>query len=400
MTSLANLLAQETESAIYARALSVATAFGLPVASWTASNPTRSLYRFAANVLANLEPMVVGFVSTVALDLAFGDWLTLKADQDYDVQRIGATFAATSVTLTNTGGGLYPIEVGDLVVKNTVTGKTYTNTSGGTLKSGPGTTLPLDFIADEAGAASSAGATAIDTLVTNLLAVTCSNPLAAVGTDQESDPDLRDRCRASRAMSSPNGPRGAAEFVVRTSKFTGSSEIAKARTISDSTTGQIVTYVASASGAVSGDALAKAQAAADANSTPHGFTSTILNTTGVTFDVTYELWIYDSVAGADPAIAAALAKGDDATVEAIIEGKIATALDACFAARPIGGDVIPPSTTGALYQSLIAATIRGAYPDDAFRVVVALPTGDTSMAIDQVASLSMVTPSVHLVPAP
>jgi hypothetical protein len=41
-----------------------------------------------------------------------------------------------------------------------------------------------------------------------------------------------------------------------------------------------------------------------------------------------------------------------------------------FANRPIGGDIIAPATTGKLYQSLVQARSRPAYPDHTFRVVV------------------------------
>lgn len=373
MASLASLLVQETKAQIYARGLAVAQAFGLPVTSWAPGDPTRTLYGFLAKILSDLEVNVAGYLSSGFLDYASGDWLTILAKEGvYNIDRVPATFAGTSVVLTNNGGGLYVIEPGDLVVKSPTNGRTYTNTSGGTLASGPTTTLPLDFVADEAGSASSAGPTEINTLVTSLLGVTCSNPTAAVGLDAEQDQPLRDRCRAKLATLSPNGPSDAYNFVVRTPSLTGSSEITRSRTSRDSTTGSVTVYVAGASGAVSGSAITAAQTAVERYATPLCITPTVVNCTSVSIAVTYEIWLYEAVGE------------DDASIKATIE----TALAAMLAARPIGGDVIPPATTGALYHSLIARTISAAYPTTTFRVQVTSPAADTALAINAVPVLS------------
>jgi phage-related baseplate assembly protein len=383
MPSLLSLLVAETEAAIYARAISVATSLGLPTTAWSAVNPTRSLYWFLTKVFSALEPMVANFVASGFLDYATGDWLTILASDRYQVDRIGATFAATSVTLTNTGGGLYPIDIGDVVAKY-VDGDgnswTYTNVTGGTLRSGPGTTLALDFQADVAGSASSAPATEISALVTNLIGVTCSNPAASIGTDAELDQALRDRCRAKLALASPNGPTGSYDYVVRS---LAGNVITRSRTIADSTTGTPLVYVAGANGAVDGPTLTAAQAAVTAQA-PQGFSPTVANSTATNVDVAYTLWLYASVG----------------QTQTQIEAAVQAELDAMFAARPIGGDIVPPATTGALYQSLIASTIAKTFPADTFRVAVTSPAGDTALAINAVAVLNSVTPTIVLVPSP
>lgn len=83
-----------------------------------------------------------------------------------------------------------------------------------------------------------------------------------------------------------------------------------------------------------------------------------------------------------------------------IEDAVEAALETLFAARPIGGDVIAPATTGKIYRSLIESTIRGVYPSDAFRVSVSAPAGDTALAANEVAALGVVTPTVSLEAAP
>ena len=383
MASLASMLVQETKAAIYARGIAVAQALGLTTTSWAAGDPTRSLYWFLSEILEALEVNVAGFLASGFLDYASGAWLTLLAEQVFGVERTAATYATTTVTLTNAGGGYYEIAAGDVTVQNSATGATYTCTSGGTLTAGG--TLSIDVTADEAGSASNASAGDIDTLVTSMLGVTVTNATAAIGVDEEEDADLRTRCRARLGMLSPNGPRDAYDYVVRTPDLTGSSEITRSRTVADSATGEVVVYVASETGAVSSGALSDAQTAVEEYVTPLCITPSVVNCSALSVTISYAVWLYTSV-------------GED---ETSIKATIADALSTMFAARPIGGDIIAPATTGMLYQSLIAATIRSAYPDHIFKVTVSSPSGDTAMAINQIAVISG-TPSgtVHLEATP
>ena len=384
MASLASLLIQETKAQIYARGLALAAGLGLTTTSWSTGDPTRSLYHFVSEILATLEPNVVGFVKSGFLEHAEGDWLTILAAQLYGVTRVEATYASGIVRLANGGGGLYVIAPGDVNVKASGSGKTYTNVDGGTLASGSGNTLDLTFVADEPGSESSAGATEINTMVTTLLGVTCSNPSAVVGVDAEEDGPLRERCRAKLGTLSASGPRDAYDFVVRDPEKTGSTEITRSRTVDDSVTGDVTTYVAGASGAVSGAAVTAAQAAVETWAAPLCITPTVSNCSSVTIAVTYSLWLYTSV-------------GETvATIEAAVEA----ALEAMFAARPIGGDIIAPATTGKIYKTLIESTIRSVYPDHAFRVSVSAPAGDTSLGLNEVAELGVVTKTVSLEKAP
>lgn len=376
MPTLASLLVQETKTQIYTRGLALAETIGLNVTSWVVGDPTRSLYHFLSDALSRLETMVAGFIGSGFLDYATDDWLTLLAQQFYDVERVEATYATSTITLTNGGGGVFTIAAGDAVAKNSSTGKTFTSTSGGTLSAS--STLDIDVTADEAGSDSSSVANEIDALVTTMLGVTVTASTTAIGVDEESDESLRDRCRAKLAALSPNGPRDAYNFVVRSSELTGVTDITRARTVTDAAT--VIVYVAGASGAVAGASVTAAQAAIDEWATPNCITATVTNVSNVTVAVTYTVWIYESV-GAD---------------SADIEEAIEDALGDMFAARPIGGDIISPATTGKLYQSLIVSTIKEVFPDHIFRVTVSDPTGDTSLAINQVAVLGAVTATINI----
>jgi len=382
--SLASLLYQATKAEIYAKALTIAETVGLPVTSWSPGDPTRSLYYVLSEELEAVEDIVVGYIASGFLDFAEGEWLTALAWEVFRVERTEATYASTTVTLTNGGGALFEgIEPGDLTLKNSITEKTYTNASGGTLASGPGTTLDVDVIADEAGSDSSAAATEIDTMVTTLLGVTCSNATAATGIDAESDAALRIRCRAKLGSLSPNGPRDAYDYVVTTPALTGTSGITRSRTVDDSDTGDVTVYLAGPSGAVSGADRALAEAAVITYALPCCITPTVVSATGVPVAITYQLWLYESVN----------------KTEAEVISAIDAALAAAFLVRPIGGDVItvPP---GALHVSLIESVIRGVYPDHAFKVAVTVPAADVSLLISEVATLGARTPSITFVSDP
>lgn len=382
-TSLASLLVQQTKAQIYAAALSIAQTIGLPVTSWQPGDPTRSLFFLEAAVLEMLEVVVVGFISSGFLDYATGQWLVILAKQVFNVDVPDATFAETDVVLTNSGGGIYDLAVNDVTFKNVSSGKTYHNSSGGHL-SGSGGTLTVHVIADEAGSASSAGANEITALVTNLLGVACTNPTAAVGIDQQSPATTISQCRNKLGSLSPNGPAAAYEYVAKNSALTGIQTITRARAYPTSDTGDVLLYVAGPGGDVAPSDVAAVQAAVNVWSTPLCITPTVRSATAVAVPVTYTIWVYQSVN----------------QTSAQIQAAIQTALENMFAERPIGGDIIPPATTGVLYASIIESTIGSVYPDQTFRLTLAAPASDVAMTNGNVAELGTLTATVHIIPGP
>lgn len=381
--NLSSLLIKETKSAIYTTALAVALSIGLPVTTWHAGDPTRSQYYILAEILSTLEEVVANFIASGFLDYATGAWLEILAKQVFNVDVPAATFATTKVTLTNTGGGLYPINPGDLTFKNTVSGKTYHNTSGGTLASGPGTTLVIDVEADEAGSASSAAAGEITTLVTGLLGVTCTNATAAVGVDKQDEATTRQQCRDKLGSLSPNGPKEAYSFVARDKKLSGTSAVTKVRVYGDNDTGDVTVYLAGANGGVAEADRALVEAGIIKWATPVCITPTVLAASNVVVNVTYELWLYKSV--------------NQTTAQ--VQAAVQTALQALFASTtlaPIGGNIIAPATTGSLHHSMIEATIKGTYAQ-VFRVNLTTPAGDTALTNGQVATLGTVTGTINFV---
>ncbi len=379
--SLLTLLVQETKAAIYQRGLDICTSIGLPVTSWQAGDPVRSLLHLEAYTLEALEAMVVGYIKSGFLDYATGTWLKVLAEQVFGVTVPAATYATTTVVLTNSAsGGLYPIIAGDLTFKNSVTGATYHNTTPTTVTNlSPSSTLSVTVVADLAGSAGSAGAGEIDTLVTARDGVTCTNATAATGIDEQDEEVTRVTCREKLDFLSPDGARGAYSYVAKNSDFGGTPAITRTRVYGDSTTGIVTVYLAGPSGGSSAADVALATTAIVTWATPLCITPVIAAATNVTVPVTYSLWLYKSC-------------GKTVTE---VRASVLAALQAMFATVPIGGDVVAPATTGKLYQSDVAATIIRAIPEG-FRVTVSAPSGDTALTNGQVAVLGTVTGTVSL----
>lgn len=377
--SLASLILEETRAAIYNYALGIAKSIGLPVTSWQVGDPTRSLYHVLSAKLEALEANVAGYIRSGFLDHSEDVWLKVNAEQTYGVIVPDPTYAETTVTLTNGSTNLYIIDAGDLTFASAVTGKTYHNTTGGTLAVGPATTLAVTVVADEAGSGSSAGAAEITRLVTALDGVTCTNATAAVGIDEQDPSVTKQQCKDMQDATSPDGARGAYAYFARNPDYGGTSAITRVRTYGDSTTGNVTVYLAGPSGGSSAADVALAQLAIVTWCLPLCITPTVAAASNVTIAVTYELWLYKSC---------------NKTV-AEVRTAVATALGVLFSARPIGGDVVAPATTGKIYQSDILATIVKAIPKG-FRASVTVPSGDTALTNGQVAVLGTVTGTIHL----
>lgn len=387
--NLSGLLVQESQADIYNSFLAICTTLGLPVTSWQPGDPTRSLGFLEATELETLESIVTGYIQSGFLDYASGIWLTIVAQQVFNVAVPQPTYATTTtLILTNTSGYVYDIDAGDLTLANSSSGATYTNTTGGTLPgisgSTPGT-LTLTVVATAAGSASSAGAGEIDTIVSTLLGVTCANVTAAIGLDLQAAATTVQQCRNKLSSLSPGGPGGAYSYVALTSALTGVTDVTQAREYDDSETGDVTLYIAGPSGAVSGDDVIAVQNAVNQYATPLCITPTVISAVNVVVPITYTLWIYSNV------------NQTAAQIEATVE----TALENFFVARPIGGDIIPPATAGALYASMIESVIGQVFPVQTFRVLVTLPAVETTaLTQGQVVALGTITPTINLISPP
>src|SRR5689334_15006781 len=154
MLPIDQLINPLTKDQVKASIYNLLKAAGVPVTSWQEGAVVRTLIAIIAAIFAGFTEVIAVATRSGFLDLAEGIWLTVLAYYVYGVTRIEATFATGKVTLTNTGGGLFDMEPGDLILLCPSTKKTYTNVAA--FKLDPLGTLDIDVRAVEAGAASTA----------------------------------------------------------------------------------------------------------------------------------------------------------------------------------------------------------------------------------------------------
>jgi phage-related baseplate assembly protein len=285
--SISTLFAVASAQAIFDFGLGVARTLGLPVTSWRTGDPTRSLYKYLAEALAALEGVNAESIKAGFLSVAEEDWLTVLAYEVYNVERQEATYATPTIVLENTLGALYEVEnVGQITVKCSATGKTYHNTTLGTLAPGPGTSLSLEFEADEAGSDSSVQPDEVDEIVTTMLGVEIASSSLAIARDRQEDPELREQCRATTGALSPNGPADAYEFVARNPDLTGVGDVTRAKAVAESDDGSVIVYIAGVDGPVDPASVDAVYEAIIVWATPLCITPTVENASALEVPIT------------------------------------------------------------------------------------------------------------------
>jgi hypothetical protein len=280
MITLEDLITPTTSDAILEDLYDTADTLGLSTTSWVAGSVLRTFFAIVAVVFEAFSTLLTAIAQAGFLDTATGGWLTLLAAQVYSVERVEATFASGTVTLTNMGGATYVLDPGELVVAHAVTGKTFVNTAQVTIS--PSSSVDADVTAEESGTESNAAAGTLTTLQTSLTGVTVTNADDILGTDEETDADLRERCRDSLGALSPNGPAAAYEYVAKTPSLVGGAAITRVKLGTPPGDGTLTVYLADADGAVSGGDVALVQTGFDTWATPGGSaTVTAVSATGV-----------------------------------------------------------------------------------------------------------------------
>jgi hypothetical protein len=337
VSTVLELFGVRTAASFLAGIIADAQALGLIVTSWRVGDPTRSTFTALARALGTKENALAELAKSAFVTDCSGDWLTILAREVYGIERVEATYATSTISVTNTGGGVYPIAARSWIFKNTVSGKTYRNLVALPTLSG-GMSATIDVEAVEPGSSSNALANEIDALVTTKLGVVITASTAAVGLDQQDDEPLREQCRASRGALSPNGPADAYEYVARNPALTGVLDITRATSDADNANLAVTVYIAGTAGPVAGASVIAAQAALEQWATPLCVTPTVINSSAHTINVT-----------ADAASVNGLPAGFNATITAAL-------LD-LIKALPIGktgGYDIDPTT--------LTTTIRNAVP--------------------------------------
>lgn len=327
MFTLSQLFAKTTTEAVEKQMYDYMAAAGLTTTAWQAFSPTRVLVHVFAIVLAATINLVVDVIRGGFISTAEGDWLALTSKEVYNVDKIEATFATGTncLVLNNSGGGVYHFDPDQLVVKNTITGKTYRNTNVvdvGALQTG----VLVSLRADEIGTDSNATPGQITTMVTTALGVTCTNTGAVVGQSAEADQALRDRDLAKLASLSPNGAKGAYEYVAKTPTLNGNVSVNRAKIPAPPGDGTLQVIVANPLGPVSSGDVALVQAGIDKYATPSTVTATVVSAVAAVQSYTVLVWL---------PLKSGLTTAD-------VTSMVRTALVNYINSLPIGGLNIPP----------------------------------------------------------
>lgn len=388
MLTLSDLLAPLSAAKVLAILLGLCAQLGLPVTNWKPDGVTMTILSIVAQVYAAFTQVIALAVGGGLLDYAVASWLTLLARNVYNVERLTASYASApqAMLLTNSGGGQYIIEPGDLSFSQTIGGVKvlYTNTSGGTLAAGPGTTLTLDVRAVTAGTASNAAPGTITTLETTLLGVSCTNTVAVLGQDEETDALLRARCRAALGALSPNGPKAAYYFFATSAKLAGvSCGVTRVKIPTPPGDGSLTVYVATNSGGLIGTvgdlttALGVVDDDIQNNVVPEGV-GPVTVASATPHPVALVADVYVNVAGNQ-------STGD-------IQTAIDAAMGAYFSLLPIGGQ----TSAGKVFLNALLGILERSNPWILY-ATISSPTGNETMAAGDVPTYGGTTIAVHQV---
>lgn len=254
MLTIAQLLTPITAANFRSQAVAGLQSLGLQPQNWAAGGIASSTLTVACNLLATLSTQLSNAIAQQWNPTATGGGLQLLSYYFYGITPPQATFAAGSLTLTNTGGGVYTYAAGQATFASTVANSqgiypTYTNTNSFTLGALATLSVPVTCVFAGSGGNSSPGF--VTQLVTAMLGVTCTNPLPILGSDALSDTALRQLNVNSLAIQSVYGPRNAYAYAIQTAVnfVTGSPVNINRWTISvASHTGDITIYVCGPAG--------------------------------------------------------------------------------------------------------------------------------------------------------
>jgi uncharacterized phage protein gp47/JayE len=223
MANLADLIATTTADAVEQAALAVLATAGFPTTSWGAASVPRRLIRAFAQGLADASVTIANIANGGYLDLAENDWLTLLCESVYSETRAAAapTYGLFSYSAPAAGATL---SAGTLRFVDAI-GNQFANVSDTTITTGVAGTIAMRC--ETPGSAGNIATGSILYATSGAPAgVAFSNPAQAgtatwittAGRDEESDADLRARCRAKWGTI---GAGGTADAIVYWALATG-----------------------------------------------------------------------------------------------------------------------------------------------------------------------------------
>jgi hypothetical protein len=294
---------------------------GIPANQWVPGGVASTMLTIVSNQFASFQNLMVQAIGSGFLTTASGAWLQLLAFYVYGVTVPPATFASGALTLTNSGGGIYSFVPFTASFLNPTTGQVYQNVTAISL-SGP-STQSITIQCTQSGSVGNAAPNAINTLVTTMLGVTCTNPASLIGLDQLADAAIRQLCINKLGVLSVRGPATAYQYAVQTATGVVSGlpvDINRSTVSASSSTGVVTIYVASPSGPATTDDVNGVIANIALIAQPDAVTVNVIDATAVADTDAPVVWVHTN-----------------GVPVATILAAINTALDNFYSIYPIGG---------------------------------------------------------------
>jgi phage-related baseplate assembly protein len=357
----------EAQAAVY----HILAKLGIATSAWKPGSVPRTMVRSLCIVYSSLSELQADGIQSGFLQLAVGPWLTMKAHYDYAVDRLEAAPATGPVVFTNSSAYEYNELAGDVTVAASSSKKNYRTLDALVLPAHSSVTVFV--VAVESGTGSTAAPGEIDTLVSTLLGVSVTNPDALVGSDEETDALLRERCSAKLGALSPNGAPDAYAFAARSATRPDGSSIGITRVhTTNDEMGNVYVTIADADGEVAPTDVAIVEEAIEMvyRVVPLAVYAHVASAVAVPVSVAADLWVHGS----------ALTDDD-------IKKLVSAALTTFFSLQPVGGNIIAPSTVGYIYLSALRTAIMDSV-STCFHCTISTPAADVALTSVEVAVFS------------
>lgn len=373
LVSVRNLIAGVTRDGALTGLLEILGDLGFTTTAWQPGSVQRTMVTALAWAIADASETVSEIAANALDPDASGDWLDVVS-RFYGHTRVPATRAVGLITLTSASGSpTHTITAGVPVVTENAdgSGQQYYITSGGTLTANTTQTFTLEAAAAGAAGNIPTGTVYLTTPLAGVTATLVADPttgtwVTTAGTDEESDSRLRER----NALKWSELSYGAQPDAYGLWMLESDPSITRWSVANDGAGGVTVRGATSAGGITAGQ-ISAAQAYIDERK-PFGDAVTVATATPKSITIT-----------AAPTLTSGL--GTVADIQA--------AITEYFASVPLGGEIVPPSSSGQVLRDEIIDRIMSI--PGVTRADLSTPATDVSLGANEIPVASYaITPLV------
>lgn len=186
MATLADLINAKTSDQIKKEIITFLQVAGFQATDWETGSQARTLIELESSTLAELWAVVAQIAKGMYIETAEGDWLTLLAKSQYELDRIPSEFTKGNVVMTLVpGAGPYTITGGQVRVSDGLGHFFISNNPIGILLNNATSPIVVPFISETAKAENNVAAGTLTVVNTGPAGITVNNnglPVAAIVT--------------------------------------------------------------------------------------------------------------------------------------------------------------------------------------------------------------------------